>query len=175
MASVLDLGILSYLTPLFVFFFVFLIFYALFERFKVLGENRNIHGLVSFVLALLFVLVADLRGLLGFVVPIFVLFFIVLIIILIGVMLLGFTYEDISKYIRETPSIIIAVVVIILVIFFFGIATFFPDIVGYPSGGESGFSVGARRLLFHPKVLGAGFILVFACFLVRAVGYFSKK
>ena len=171
MATVLDFGLLAYLAPLFVFFFVFVLLYALFTKFKILGEDKSIHSLVAFILAIIFVLVADLRNLLTIIVPIFVLFFIVIIIIFIGVMLLGMSQEDITKYIKGTPSITITAIVITLVIFVFGVATVFPEVVGYPSSTQSGFGIATRRLIFNPKVLGAVFILVVASYVIKAVGY----
>ena len=170
MATVLDLGILSYLTPVFVFLFIFVIFFALFKKFSIFGADNNLHALISFILALLFVLVADLRNLLTLIVPFFVLFFIVLAIVFVGVMLLGMKQEDITGYIKHTPSITVAVVIIVLVIFVIGTGTIFPEIVGYPSASQEGIGAEIRRILFNPKVLGVIFLLAMSYFLVKTVG-----
>ncbi|MEK6826415.1 MAG: hypothetical protein AABX90_02190 [Nanoarchaeota archaeon] len=173
MATFLDFNLLGFLFPLFVFFFVYLVLYGLFNKFNILGEDKNIHTLVALILALLFVLIADLRNLLTLIIPFFVLFFIVLTIIFIGVMLLGFKQEDITKYIRETPSIVATVVVIVIVIFLIGAGTLFPEAIGFPSSTQTGVVSEARRIIFNPKVLGVIFILVVTSFLIRAVG--SRK
>ncbi|MFH1592875.1 MAG: hypothetical protein ABIB47_05920 [Candidatus Woesearchaeota archaeon] len=173
MATLLDFGVLTYLIPLFVFFFVFLIIYALFNRYSILGEDRGIHALIAFILALLFVLVADLRNLLTLIVPFFVLFFIIMAIIFIGVMLLGMKQEDITSYIKGTPAITVIVIVIVVIIFLIGVGKIFPSFVGFPSASQTGIGAEARRVIFNPKVLGIIFIFVVSYFLVKAVG--TKK
>jgi len=171
MASILDIGLLSFLTPLFVLVFVYLILYAVFEKFTIFGDKSNIHALVAFILALLFVLVANLRDLLTLVVPMVVLFFIVLIVVLMGIMFLGIKQEDITSYVKATPAVTVTIIVIVIVLFIFGIGSIFPELVGYPTASETGLGAEIRRTIFNPKMLGVLFILVVASFLVRTVGF----
>ncbi|MBT4440902.1 hypothetical protein HOC98_02235, partial [archaeon] len=47
MASVLDMSILSYFAPVFVFALVWIITYAILEKTKLFGDNQAIHWVIA--------------------------------------------------------------------------------------------------------------------------------
>ena len=53
MASILDIGLLNTFSPIFTFILLFALIYAILEFAKIFGENKNIHGLIAFVVALI--------------------------------------------------------------------------------------------------------------------------
>ncbi len=171
MANVIDLGLLNYLMPIFVWAFVFVILFAIFEKFKVFGDKTSLHSLIAFIFATLFILVKDLREIITVFTPFVVVMFVVVLVILIALMLLGITQQEITKYVIDTPAITVTVVIIILILFFIAISQVAPNIVGYPETNTGTSLDKFRSIIFHPKVLGVGLVLVILAFVVRNVGY----
>ncbi len=169
MATVLDLGLFEVLTPIIVWIFVFAILYAIFQKLGIFGE-KPLSALIAAIFAFLFMIFANLRELITFFIPWVAVFFVLLIILLVAVMLLGFTQKDITGYLTDTPGITTAVVVIIIVLFFLGLNQVFPGSLGYPTDVSSS-SGGIRKIIFDPRVLGVVLILVIASYVIKHVGF----
>ncbi len=56
----IDLSGLNFFMPIFSFLLVFFILYAILDKIKILGENKGIHILISFILSAFFVVNASL-------------------------------------------------------------------------------------------------------------------
>jgi len=171
--SLLDVGVLNFFTPILVLIFVFVIFYAIFEKSKMFGEEKGLHALIAIIFALLFIIVRPLRELITTLAPWFVILFFLIIIILMAVMTVGFKEADVTKYLSSNPSLTTTMVVIIIIIFLLGLKTVFPDSVGFPGSNGGDFS-DLRRTLFNPKILGVFLIFIISYFVIRGVG-FAKK
>ncbi|MBT4417288.1 hypothetical protein HOC80_04265, partial [archaeon] len=78
MASMLDIGILEYFIPMFVFFFVLVIVWALLEKTGFFGENKAINWIIALCIALLFIVVPELIDIVSTITPFFVIMFIFL-------------------------------------------------------------------------------------------------
>ena len=76
MATFLEIGALRYFSIIFPALLVFVVVYALFEKLKILGENKSIHAIVAIVLAFMVLLIEDIANLINFISPWFVLMFI---------------------------------------------------------------------------------------------------
>ncbi len=168
MATVLDLGVLEILTPVFVFIFVFVVLYAIFLKLKIFGDSQALHALISFAFAVLFVVVADLRELVTFFVPWVAVFFVLIIVILIAIMLLGISQKDITSYLMDNPGITTTVIVFTVLIFLIALSQVFPGSIGYPENGDNNT---LRKVIFHPKVLGVALVIVIMGYVVRSVGF----
>ena len=81
MASFLDIGILDYFAPAFVFLLVFAVLFALLEKTKVFGDKTGINSLVAFSISLLFLLTPDLVGIVKVITPWFTILFIFILMI----------------------------------------------------------------------------------------------
>ena len=171
MASPLDFGFLSILTPVLVWALVFLLFYAVLAKFDVFGSDKNLHLLIAAIAALLLVFIADLQDLLSLFIPYFILFFILIIFILIGVMLFGVSQGDITSYAKKNAAVIVGVIIILVVIFAGSVAEIFPEFIGAPAAGADDPTSDVRRIVFHPRVLGVVFIFLVLYFIVRTVGF----
>ena len=53
MATFLDLGLLNYFAVIFPALIVFVIVYAVFEKFKLLGENKTLHAIIAISMSFL--------------------------------------------------------------------------------------------------------------------------
>ena len=54
MATILDVGPLTFFTPVLIWIFIFVILYALFKKFSIFGDEPGLHALVAVVFATLF-------------------------------------------------------------------------------------------------------------------------
>lgn len=168
MATVLDLGIISFFVPALVLVLVFIIFYGLFEKFKLFGEEKGLHALIAIIFALLFVIVKPLRELITTLTPWFVIFFFLIFIILLGIMMLGLKEKDITTYVTHNSGVLTTVIIIIVIIFILGLRTISPESIGYPTNG--GVLTDFRKIVFHPKVLGFLLVFLIAYFVTRGIG-----
>ena len=174
MATLFDLGTLNFFVPLFVFILIFVVLYALFEKTKLFGEEKNIHALVAFTFSILFIIVKPLRDLVTTITPWFVIFFFLIFILIVAVLMVGFKESDITKYLSDNSGVATTGIVILIVIFLLGLRTVYPGSLGFPSGDSGNFE-DLRRTFFNPRILGFFLVFVIAYFVMRAVGYSSKK
>ncbi|MEK6862308.1 MAG: hypothetical protein AABY07_10185 [Nanoarchaeota archaeon] len=174
MARMLDFDLLEFFVPVLVLIFVFLLFYALFEKTKFFGEEKGLHALLALLFAFLFVIVKPLREFITTVTPWFVLFFFLIFILLLTVMIAGFKESDINKYLLENPGITTTAIVVVILIFLLGFNAVFPGAAGFPEDDTTEFAW-LRRILFHPKILSFFLVFLIVYFVMRSVGFTSKK
>ena len=174
MATVLDVGILSYFVPVLVLLFVFVILYALFEKVKLFGEEKGLHALIAIIFSFLFILVKPLREFVITVTPWFVILFFIMFILLLTVMIFGFKESDIVKYADENSGIVATAVVIVVIIILIGLNNVYPGSFGFPENEDTGF-IGIRKVVFNPKVLGILFVFIVSYIVMRAAGFSAKK
>ena len=171
MATVFDFGLLEGLTPIFVGIFVFIILYAIFQKFQIFGEKAPAGALIAAVIALLFMVTGNLRQLVTFFVPWVAVLFVLMIILLIAIMILGFTQKNITDYLTDNPGVTTAVVVVIIILFLIALNQIYPGYLGFPSDSSGGVGNTLRGVVFHPKVLGVVLVLVIIAYTVRHIGF----
>ena len=93
----LDISGFSFFIPTFVFLLVFVVVYALLAKLKILGENKFIHLLVSFVIAIIFLTFSSAREVVLRITP----WFAVLIILLFFILaIIGFSQKNIDDMMK---------------------------------------------------------------------------
>lgn len=193
MATILDLNLLSYFIPVFIFIFVFVLFYAILQKTKILGGNAGMDALVAFSVAMLFIFVSDARQLLTVITPWLVILLVILMSFLLVFMFMGVKAETIADAMGESGTV--WTIVIILVI---GLIIAFTQVFGskiasitqgnYPyetgptetttgetttttaSGGGQHFLVTVGNIVFSPKILGMFLLLIIASQAIRLIG-----
>lgn len=177
MATLLDATLISFLMPLFVFLFIFVVIYALLTKTKLFGEKQvALNFLAAICVAAVAVFAGNLITLIGSVTPWIV--FIIVILVLIFGMYRMFGIED--KEIWTNIGGQTLVYVIILLIVLIGLTQVFePQISPYSDGQEPGTIAKDSGLagknvknevittLTHPRILGALFILLVSAFTVK--------
>ena len=166
MATLLEGGFLTFLTPIFIFIFIFVIFYALMEKLKFFGDKSGTHALIAFCLAILFIVVPETREMINFITPWFVVLVIFGLFIIMGLMFLGYKEESIIAGVTEGGTVLPLVIVAVVVLFLVAIVKVF---------GASVFKLGFVSSILNPKILGAAFILILAAEVVRKVGFVGSK
>ncbi|MFH0752812.1 MAG: hypothetical protein V1914_04435 [archaeon] len=173
MATILDIGILEYFTPVFVWLFIFALLYAILDKTGVLGENKGLKALVAFALSMLFVLTQDLMRIVSIMTPWFVILIIAVLFIMIFFLFVGVKGESIAKQFSERITVWI-ILVLILTIFIYAMTQVYGadihNIYGEDGGEpEEGLNQAIGQILFHPKMLGIIFILLVAAQAVRLI------
>jgi len=111
MASILDIGLIDFFTPVFVFLLVFAGMYALLLKTKIFGDGKNIAGIdaiIAFVVALIVTLSKPIVNFLIFVLPWFFILILVLVILIFIGKIFGKTDKDVQwafSYRTKSPAI----------------------------------------------------------------------
>ena len=170
MATLLDVGVLAFFLPVFVFIFIFSILLALLEKVKLLGDQKLLNVAAAFSVAAISGFAGRLTGLISVIIPWVVFIFVLLLLIFLIFQFFGLKETHIWNLVGDTT-----VFIIILIIVLVGITTVFEGTLSPYTTGPTG-QVNPRsetlRTLTHPRLLGALFTLVVAS---STITYLTKK
>ncbi|MBT3690908.1 hypothetical protein HOG16_01535 [Candidatus Woesearchaeota archaeon] len=156
MATFLDLGILEHLVPLFSFVFVFLIIYALLQKLKLLGGKSAIDFLVSLTVSLLVILSSSAIELARFM---SVWGVVVIVILVFMFIMMSFWAKDGDLGLPEDMDVKGIVFWIFIIILAIGLTQVFgPVLTPYAEGADPSRTI--LRTIFHPRIVGALFLLI---------------
>lgn len=181
MAAEIGFGLLESFTPLFSFLLVFVVVYALLEKTRVMGENRGLHSMIALCIALIIIISPAVNQIIVETTPWFVLLFVFLMFLLMGVKFMGISEEDfITTMGGATASWwLVAISLIILL----GVAgqIFGPKLLAITAGGgeevptttggtgTASYSTNLGNTIFHPQFLGMVAVLIIAAFTIKTL------
>jgi len=180
MASFLDIGILDYFAPAFVFLLVFAVLFALLEKTKVFGDKTGINSLVAFSISLLFLLTPDLVGIVKVITPWFTILFIFILMIVLLFLFVGVKESAVAEAFSERGMVWI-ILMIAFIIFFYALTQVYGAQIqtiygGSTVEGEPGsVSQQVGKILFHPRILGMVILLIIASQAVRFISSSIRK
>lgn len=170
MATVLDVGLFSFLLPFFVFVFTFVVLYALLSKTELLGKNQVVLNFVAaFCIAAVAVFTGSLIGVVRIVVP-WLVFIIIILVLLFGMFkFFGTADKDIWSTIGGQTVIYVLILIVILVALS---QVFESDISPYKAANgtiiqQTQVKSEVIKTLTHPRLLGALFILITSAFTVK--------
>lgn len=199
MATPLDISLLRQFDIIFPFLLVFVMVYAGLSFMKAFKDNKGLHALLAFVLALLTLFSPLAIRTINIMSPLFVILMIFILFALMIFMTLGPSESDVlhvlkSKEYQFTWYWILAFILLI------GFGSFFKAVVetqggipGYAGGGLGPAIAGAPgapgnagaggagqeadffKTLFHPKVLGLVFIMLLGLFTINRLAAASVE
>ncbi len=172
MATILDTTLIRFLLPVISFLLVLVISYAILEKTNIL-KNKSVNAAAAFAIAVLFLFTPEAISLLRLTTPWFMIFLIFLMIVFMTFMFLGASEKQMN-WVLAQPSVYWTILVIIIGIFIFGMTQIFGEQVqaifgGDGNGQDDGLAVDIGRIIFHPRVLGAIFILLIASQAIRLI------
>ncbi|MEK6907579.1 MAG: hypothetical protein AABW45_03555 [Nanoarchaeota archaeon] len=170
MATILEsLGFLEFFLPVFSFLFIFVIMYAVLDKFKLMGENKTLKFIASLSIALLFLFSKETLNFVNFVTPWFVVLVIIALFILSLFMFMGIKEKSMETTMGD-PRVYWTVLVIIIILLIAAIGTVFSDFFS-AEGGEitDPTKASITQILVHPRVLGALFLLVIVSFAIKNI------
>ncbi len=185
MATPLDLGLFEHFRVIFPLMLIFVLIYAIMQVSKVFGDNKSLHALIAFCIAALFLFIPGLTDVLGYMIPWFVIVFVVIFIFMLALKFMGASDKAITDYMSvwSTPHWFFMAFAIIIVMG--SIAAVYGDaLLPYTTNSSDGdilvgaenfssststgdFNSNVGRVIFHPKVIGLVFIFAVASFTIR--------
>ena len=178
MTTFLEIGLLNYFSIIFPALLVFVIVFAVFEKFKLIGESKTVHAIVAIALAFIVMLSQNIISIINFISPWFVLVFIFVILLLMVYKIMGATDEALTDFIQTDAAVKWFLFAIGMIIIIAGIAHVYgerllpvtaegevTDVTGAEITTERGeFKENVAAIFFHPKVIGLLFIMLVAVF-----------
>ena len=166
MATILQTQLLTFLTPMFVFLLVFVVLYALLQKYAFFGGVKGFDAVIAFAVSMLVLLMPETTQVITLFTPWVVLLGFLTLVIFVFFMFLGVSGETMASVAKE-GTFITTVVVLILVLFLVALSqTIGPILL---TNQEAGFWNATKRVIFHPRMLGALFILVVSAYAVKFI------
>jgi len=154
-------GLMSFL-PIFIFILIFTLLYATLEKTKLMGTNSKLNFFISLTIAFISLFSGSAVKLMVFVIPWYVFLMFFLLLLFSVFMFFGVEEKDIWPKIGGQVTIFIVMIVFLVI----GITKVFGPVFD-PYSVEGSSEV--LRTIFHPRVLGAFFILIVSSFLIRNI------
>ena len=178
MATLMDLGLLNYFTPILVFIFVFILIWAMLKKLNFFPGNDGAHFLIALTLSLLFIIVPELTDIVSLATPWFIILIIFLFMIILIFLFMGASPDAVAGIFggKGVPNQVVMWTIIILSLSIMGYA--FMQVYGEQvhnlTAGESTDASGdlttnIAAIVFTPKVLGMFFLLVMTALIIRFV------
>ncbi|MFH1210006.1 MAG: hypothetical protein V1663_04425 [archaeon] len=177
MATVMDIRLLQYILPVFSFLFIWLVTYAVMDKFN-LAKSTSVKLLVSFCIAMLFIFSSRALRFVNIVTPWFVVMVIVALFLIALFMFMGVKEEVIGKSVGD-PRVYWTVIIIAIILLIIALIDVFGDVqspygnlgdntdttTSSTSSAQTSTSSPTRQseglnTIVHPRVLGALFLLV---------------
>jgi len=183
MATVLDTGLIAYFLPAFTFLFIFVVAYAILDKFKLLGDNKGLKLVAAFSISMIFFFSTDALNLVNFITPWFIVLVIIAMFLISLFMFMGVKEDSVVKAVGSelvvwTVIIIAIILLIVALVHVFG--TFLSPYDDVETGEidtttiSDGTGLKTREseslnTLVNPKILGVLFLLIIAAFAVSTV------
>ena len=177
MATFLDVGILEYFLPFFVFIFVTVILWALLEKVQFFPGNKAANLVIAFTLGILFIIIPELTQIISLATPWFVVFIIFLLLLILSFIFMGVKADFIGTVFggdKTNLVVVWSIIVISMGIFGYAFTQVYGEQIHDITAGESADGEGELvqnigQIVFTPKVLGMFFLLGMAALIIRFV------
>jgi len=178
MATVLDVGVISYFSPVFTFLLVLAISYALLAKTKMLGDNVKINFTIAMAIGFIVLFSGGATKLVNFITPWFVVLFILIVLLFVILTFMGIENKEIYSKLGGTTGMII----IFLLVLVIAVANVFGDMfTPYASEDElqqmtpqERTRVDTLRSMVSPRLLSAVFILIVAAVAIHQISQVIK-
>lgn len=181
-----DLSLMNILSPIIIFILIWALTYALLTKSKVLGDNQNLNAVISFAVAVLFILIPGTTKFVSIFTPWIMVLFIGIVLLFSLFYFIGWDFKSIQEHLGA-GVIVWTIIIIFLIILFVSLSNIFGEKVAPYSSADSsstisstiegaGGSLGSevKDTLFNPKVLGVIFLLMVAVFAIRLISESQK-
>ena len=112
--GIIDISGINFFMPVFSFLLVFIVIYAVLWKTKVLGDNKFINSLVSFIMSIIFMSFSSMENYVTDIVPWFVVLIIILFLVLVVVM---FTTQKSSEILTKGFAwVVVAIFIVVFLI-----------------------------------------------------------
>ncbi len=172
MATILDVSLLKFFLPAFTFLLILVLSFAMLK--KTTKFDDKLSWVAAFSIAAIALFSGKTIELINFITPWFVVIFVFLFLVFISLMF----WDEKPEKIWSTLGGVNTIVIIGILILVIGISQVFgPVFSPYTPGGPTEKTIGGEtlRTIFHPRVLGAIFILIIAAFSIQKISETEAK
>ena len=175
MATVLDIsGILAYFLPIFSFLLIFGILYGILEKTQLLGKNKFVSLMASFVIAMVFLITPEASDLIRIATPWFVLLIVFIVLAMMVFLFMGVKPDSVEAFVKQ-PGMVWFILIVLFLIGGAAMTQVFGEQVKQITQPTNSTDSGditqvVGKIVFHPKILGAVLLLVIASQAVRLIG-----
>ncbi|MBS3098136.1 hypothetical protein J4209_05060 [Candidatus Woesearchaeota archaeon] len=164
MATFLDITGLEYFSNFFVFLLTWLVVYALLLYTKIVGGNKAIAALIGLFIGLFVLFSPIATGVVSYIAPWFAVVFIFIILATVVLKVFGASSFEIESY----GSLKWVAIILIFIVLIVGALSYVREQTVIPGENETGVREYSSTIsiIFHPKILGAIFVLVMAVFTI---------
>ncbi len=178
MATFLDIGLVEAFAPVFAFLFVWVTVFAILQFTKLFTDNKGLHALLAFVLAVMTMLSPKLVELIAVMAPIFVVAMIFLIFLMLIYKMFGVSDDWLTGAIEGKGSAFYWILIVAAVIVIGAVAIVYGEEIlslTQPAGNETGVAANVGATIFHPKVLGFAVLMLIAVFTIYLLASKMKE
>lgn len=162
------MGILEHFAPVFTFLFVFVLVYGVLIKTNPFGDNKGIYAMIAIVLAVITLFFPPVVKMVNIMAPWFVLIMVFVFLLILVIMAFGVSAGKIEEAFRSYNLILWIIIALAIGIAIFAFSQVYGASIASQEVNETGqFNETVKDIIFHPKVLGAVFILIFAAIAVR--------
>lgn len=174
MATPLNTELLGFILPVFSLILIFTIIYAVLQKTKIFGDNKNINAWIAVAIAVIFAIMPEAMEFIAIIAPWFVVMVFVAFSFLLVFMLFGTKGEDIEG-LSKNAVIQWTVIIIGIIIVISALTKVFGPLIGQPTPTGVGTGRELQRSLFNVKVLATVFILLVASQAVKFISMGAGK
>lgn len=167
MATLFSPEFVTLLTPIFVFIFVFAGLYALLTKVKWFGDKSAFNLIIAFATAMLIFFVPETHVVITSFTPWIGLLSMLLIFIFVFLLFLGMKEKTLQEVVGGGTFAFWMILVIVILFLVALTKAYGPFLM---VNQNPGFWNSVKRVVFHPKTLGALFMLTIAAYTVRYIG-----
>ena len=172
MATVLDVGLLNFFLPVFTFLFITILCYAILRKVLKDLDNKAV-WVAAICLGLMALFSGKAIDLINFITPWYIVIFVFLLLTFMALMFWDVPQKDILQSLGGTTTIVIVGILILVL----GISQVFSPVFSpyETTSGAKTIAGEALKTVFHPRILGAVFILIIAAFAVQRISEVEAK
>jgi hypothetical protein len=198
----ISIALLEYFAPVFLLIFVFAIMYALFQWAKILGDNKVLHAIISFIAALFVAIYSKgASAMVRYMIPWFTMLAIFMVLAIMLYKIFGASDDDIRSVIKNRTDIQWTLFIIILIIILGALSQAYGQsqlaittdtgnstgqsgsnvgVINAGNPGTSGtgsgsFNTNLGATFYNPRVLGMLFILIISALSIAMLSSTVKK
>jgi len=157
----LDVSWVSQGIPIYAFLLVFVIFYAILAKVKIVGDSKAINGLISLIFAVIFLSFSTVRE---YMVNVTVGFTVLLTGAFLFMLLIAFIIKDPEKFFKPLGIVFIIILALIIII-----ALFYTFLPGESESGANETLINIKHFMLQDSVLSGILLIVAAAIAIFVV------
>ena len=169
MVTLLDIGFMEFLLPVFSFLLIYAILFGILQKSKFITDNAGLNTWIALAISVLFAITPGAMKIVSIIAPWFMVMIVIIFSLLLLFLFMGVKLETIEAAARREAAIRWTIFIIGIIIVIIALTSVFGPLFGTPTEGGEGVGGEVHRSKFDPQVLTTVFILLIAGQAVRLI------